>query len=86
MGEIVSFPGTIDVSLDDKFEGDDNVSIEGLILGLTDNNIKTGIFIGRDENNKFYVASTTRNIGKLLVFLEGAKMMITSQIDISSED
>lgn len=86
MGEIISFPSVDGHPLQEDEVPSSRVDLTDVLFHAADNDFTDVIVVGRQTNGLFFITSSTNDIGKLLIFLEGAKKVIVSQIDTSTSE
>lgn len=86
MGEVIDFPLETSQVLQEDEVPSFRVHPTDVLSHAADNDFTDVIVIGRQMNGLFFIASSTNDIGKLLIFLEGAKEVIVSQIDTSTSE
>lgn len=86
MGEVINFPSEGGHLLQEDEVPSSRVHPTDVLFHAADNDFTDVIVIGRQMNGLFFIASSTNDIGKLLIFLEGAKEVIVSQIDTSTSE
>lgn len=84
MGEVINFPSEGGHLLQEDEVPSSRVDPTDVLFHAANNDFTDVIVIGRQMNGLFFIASSTNDIGKLLIFLEGAKEVIVSQIDTST--
>lgn len=84
MGEVINFPNENGYLLQEDEVPSSRFDPTDVLFNAADNDFTDVIVIGRQTNGIFFITSSTNDIGKLLIFLEGAKEVIVSQIDTST--
>lgn len=84
MGEVINFPNETNQLLQESEVSSFRVDPIVVLSTASEVDFNDVIVIGRQSNGRFFIASSTNDIGKLLIFLEGAKEVIVSQIDTST--
>lgn len=83
MGEVISFPHTEDFLRESENPNNRTDPLD-VLFHAAELDFNDVIVVGRQSNGLFFIASSINDIGKLLIFLEGAKEVIVSQIDTST--
>lgn len=84
MGEVINFPNEDGHLLEEDEVPSSRVDPIDVLFHAAELDFNDVIVVGRQMNGLFFIASSTNDIGKLLIFLEGAKEVIVSQIDTST--
>lgn len=84
MGEVINFPNEDGYLLQEDEVPSSRVDPIDVLFHAAELDFNDVIVVGRQMNGLFFIASSTNDIGKLLIFLEGAKEVIVSQIDTST--
>lgn len=84
MGEVINFPNEDGHLLQEDEVPSSRVDPTDVLFNAAELDFNDVIVVGRQMNGLFFIASSTNDIGKLLIFLEGAKEVIVSQIDTST--
>lgn len=84
MGEVINFPNEDGHLLQEDEVPSSRVDPIDVLFHAAELDFNDVIVVGRQMNGLFFIASSTNDIGKLLIFLEGAKEVIVSQIDTST--
>lgn len=83
MGEVVNFPGDFIVDFDNPEIEDLGVNVDMVLEGAIDAHLKEIIILGRDEEGRFFFASSTGNLPKVYLELAKAQKFILDATDIS---
>lgn len=81
MADIVQFPGTENVTSFMHEDEDKTLNSTQVLEAAISANLGPLVIVGRNPDGEFYFASTSTNMGKLLVLLEGAKRIVVDAIE-----